>query len=87
MQRSSDAPFGEDYEDPDMSSATIEDLAAVFQFQHHEGSDHTLEMAVFKQILIREGYITRLRTLTKKIQKGEEAVMRNTDGTGDCGAC
>ena len=66
---------------------TYESVAATFGFSHHEGTDPELELEVLKCILVREGLISKLRDIVKKMYTNPQVGMiskvysRRVDGS------
>ena len=46
---------------------TYVSVAETFGFVHHEGTDPALELEVLKCVLVREGLVSKLRDLVKRI--------------------
>jgi len=68
---------------PGLSSApAFASVAATFNFQHHVGADPALELEVLKNILIREGYIVRVRDCVAEVLRGDSPGLRLADGSG-----
>jgi len=52
-------------------------VAAIFNFQHHVGSNPALELTVLKEILIREDFIARIQESVQEMSQEKSDVLSN----------